>query len=155
MPGCPVLSEPTRPRTPTLAVDVIIELVDRADRPIVLIQRRNPPHGWAIPGGFVDIGEALERAAVREAREETALAVSLKALLGCYSDPARDPRGHTVSAVYVAEARGTPRAQDDAKALAVFSPPDWPEPLAFDHERILSDYLAYRRHGRRPAPRTP
>ena len=102
------------PVTPLLAADIIIELVDRPGRPIVLIERRNPPPGWAIPGGFVDVGESIEQAAVREAREETALEVRLTALLGVYSDPKRDARGHTASVVYVATARGTPRAQDDA-----------------------------------------
>jgi 8-oxo-dGTP diphosphatase len=144
-----------KPVTPLIAADVIIELVDRPDRPIVLIERRNPPPGWAIPGGFVDVGEALETAAVREAREETALEVRLKALLGCYSDPRRDARGHTVSAVYVAEASGEPEARDDARALAVFSPDRLPSPLAFDHAQILADYLAYRRTGVLPAPRQP
>jgi 8-oxo-dGTP diphosphatase len=92
------------PVTPLLAADVIIELEDRPGRPIVLIERRNPPPGWAIPGGFVDVGESIEQAAVREAREETALEVTLTALLGVYSDPKRDARGHTASAVYVAVA---------------------------------------------------
>jgi 8-oxo-dGTP diphosphatase len=109
------------PVTPLLAADAIIELVDRPGRPIVLIERLNPPYGWAIPGGFVDVGERMEAAAIREAAEETGLAVTLRALLGIYSDPARDPRGHTVTAVYVAEARGEPRAMDDARALQVFS----------------------------------
>jgi 8-oxo-dGTP diphosphatase len=143
------------PVTPLLAADVIIELVDRPGRPIVLIERRNPPPGWAIPGGFVDVGESVEAAAVREALEETALVVRLIALLGVYSDPARDPRGHTASAVYVAEARGEPRAQDDARALAVFSPDRLPTPLAFDHPRILADYRTYRSTGVLPSPRVP
>lgn len=140
-----------RPVTPLIAVDVIIELCDRPGRPIVLIQRRNPPHGWALPGGFVDVGESLERAAVREAGEETSLAVRLKALLGCYSDPARDPRGHTVSPVYVAEATGAPVAADDARSLAVFDPDEVPEALAFDHALILADYRHWRASGA-PAP---
>ena len=89
----------SRPVTPLLTVDIIIEMVDRPGRPVVLIERRNPPPGWALPGGFVDVGETLEQAAVREAREETSLEVALKTLLGNYSDPARDARGHTVSAV--------------------------------------------------------
>lgn len=138
----------TRPVTPLVTVDAIIELADRPGRPIVLIERRNPPLGYALPGGFVDPGERLERAAVREAEEETGLQVTLLQLLGCYSDPDRDPRGHTVSAVYVAEARGEPVAQDDARALGVFDPGQLPEPLVFDHRLILADYLAYRESGR-------
>ena len=136
----------SRPTTPAIAVDTIIELVDRPGRPIVLIERRNPPHGWAIPGGFVDIGETLEAAAVREAREETSLDVTLKCLLGIYSNPARDPRGHTVTPVYIAEAQGTPSAADDAASLAVFDPRDCPS-LAFDHDVIIADYLQYRERG--------
>lgn len=136
-----------RPVTPLLAADAIIELVDRPGRPIVLIERRNPPPGWAIPGGFVDVGERVETAAVREALEETALEVTLRALLGIYSDPARDPRGHTVTAVYVAEARGAPRAQDDARDLGIFSLDDLPKPLAFDHDQVLTDYRRYRDGG--------
>lgn len=131
-----------RPETPLLTVDVIIEFVDRPGRPVILIERTNPPYGWALPGGFVDPGERLETAAVREAREETSLAVQLKFLLGCYSAPDRDPRGHTVSAVYVGEAGGTPRAADDAKHLALFDPRE-PPALAFDHDLILRDYLRY------------
>ena len=136
------------PVTPLLAADIIIELVDRPERPIVLIERKNPPYGWALPGGFVDVGERLEQAAVREAWEETSLRVSLKALLGCYSSPQRDPRGHTVSAVYVAEARGEPEARDDAKHLALYTLETLPSALAFDHAEILADYVRFRRDGR-------
>jgi 8-oxo-dGTP diphosphatase len=143
------------PVTPLLAADIIIELLDRPGRPIVLIERRNPPPGWAIPGGFVDVGESIEQAALREAQEETALVVTLTALLGVYSDPKRDARGHTASAVYVANAQGTPRAEDDAVAVGVFNPERLPAKLAFDHDRILADYLAYRRTGQLPAPRVP
>jgi 8-oxo-dGTP diphosphatase len=143
------------PKTPALTVDIIIELRDRPDAPIVLIRRKNPPHGWALPGGFVDVGESLEQAAVREAEEETALRVRLKLLLGCYSDPSRDPRGHTASAVYVAESEGEPRAQDDAAGVALFSPEALPSPLVFDHARILRDYLAWRRRGVVPPPENP
>ncbi|CRI66681.1 MutT/nudix family protein [Thiocapsa sp. KS1] len=139
------------PVTPLLAADAIIELVDRPDRPVVLIERLNPPYGWAIPGGFVDVGERMEAAAIREAAEETGLAVTLRALLGIYSDPARDPRGHTVTAVYVAEARGEPRAMDDASALQVFSPDALPPVLAFDHALVLADYRRWRAEGV-PAP---
>jgi len=130
-----------RPVTPPVAADVIIELVDRPGRPIVLIERRFPPPGWALPGGFVELGETVEAAAVREALEETGLTVTLKGLLGVYSDPARDPRGHTVGIVYVGEASGTPRAGDDAGEVAIIDPAA-PPPLAFDHGRILADYLA-------------
>src|SRR3569832_1353911 len=121
-----------RPSKPALAADIIIELVDRPARPIVLFERRYAPLGWAIPGGFVDIVERLERAAVREAKEETHLDVTLTTLLGCYSDPSRDSRGHTVTAWYVAEARGAPEARDDAKHLGVFTLDALPAPLAFD-----------------------
>jgi 8-oxo-dGTP diphosphatase len=140
-----------KPITPLIAADAIIELVDRPGRPIVLIERLNPPHGWAIPGGFVDVGERVEAAAMREAREETGLAATLRALLGVYSDPARDPRGHTVTAVYVAEAAGTPQAMDDARAVGVFALDALPEQMAFDHATVLADYLAYRAAGT-PAP---
>lgn len=142
----------SRPVTPALAVDIIIELIDRPERPIVLIERRYPPPGWAIPGGFVDVGETLEHAAVREAREETSLDVTLTTLLGCYSDPQRDPRGHTVSPVYIATASGTPRAQDDAKHLALFTLDALPPILAFDHALILRDYLRYRTTHELPPP---
>ena len=139
-----------KPVTPLLTVDIVIEMPDQPGRPIVLIERRYPPHGWALPGGFVDIGERLERAAVREAQEETSLDISLVCLLGCYSDPQRDARGHTVSAVYVATASGEASAQDDAKNLALFDPTQCPA-LAFDHARILEDYLRWR-ETRQPAP---
>jgi 8-oxo-dGTP diphosphatase len=133
-----------RPRTPEVSVDLVIELEDRPGRPVVLIRRGHPPHGHALPGGFVDIGETVEQAAVREAREETGLEVTLGGLLGVYSDPARDPRGHTVTIAYVARARGEPVARDDAAAILVADPVS-PPPLAFDHGRILADYVARHR----------
>ena len=143
------------PKTPALTTDIIIELTDRPDAPIVLIRRKHAPHGWALPGGFVDVGETIEHAAVREAEEETALRVRLKQLLGCYSDPARDPRAHTASVVYVAEASGEPKAQDDAAGVALFSPQALPAPLVFDHARILRDYLIWRQQRKLPSPETP
>ena len=136
------------PVTPLLAADAIIELTDAPGRPIVLIERANPPFGWAIPGGFVDVGEIVEHAAVREAKEEVSLDISLIALLGIYSDPSRDNRGHTVTAVYVAEASGMPKAADDAKNCRCFSLDALPEPLAFDHAQVLADYKMYRETGR-------
>lgn len=138
-----------RPETPLLAVDVVIRVtIPDGKRRIVLIERRNPPYGWALPGGFVDIGETLESAAVREMREETSLDVTLEALLGCYSDPSRDTRGHTVSAVYVGSAEGTPMAADDAKAIRVVDPESPGVELAFDHHLILGDYLTWSSSGR-------
>ena len=136
-----------KPVTPLLAADTIIELVDKPGRPIVLIERKNPPYGWAIPGGFVDVGECLEDAARREAKEEVCLDVALTVLLGVYSDPSRDARGHTVSAVYVAEATGEPHAADDAKHLAIFSLDALPAELAFDHSQVLEDYRKFRKTG--------
>ena len=132
---------PRAPKAIRLAVDVIIEM---ADGGIVLIGRRNPPPGWALPGGFVEYGESVEAAAVREAREETSLAVELVRQFHTYSDPARDPRGHTVSTVFVARGRGRPRAQDDAREIGVFRRESLPQPLAFDHGQILDDYFAGR-----------
>lgn len=131
-------------KNPVPTVDIIIELDSQG---IVLIDRKNPPYGWAIPGGFVDVGESLEEAARREAEEETSLRVSLKTQLHAYSDPARDPRFHTISVVFVAEAEGVPEARDDAKGIGVFTEENLPEKLAFDHERILKDYFRWKREG--------
>lgn len=130
-------------RNPSPTVDVIIELAGG----VVLIERKNPPYGWALPGGFVDYGETLEAAAVREALEETSLSVKLKAQLHAYSDPARDPRKHTLSVVFVAEAQGEPVAMDDARAAGVFAEGALPEAIAFDHARILADYFRWKRQG--------
>lgn len=135
-------------RNPTPTVDVIIEL----EGGVVLIERSNPPHGWALPGGFVDEGECVERAAVREAREETQLEVELTDLLYVYSSPTRDPRQHTMSTVFIARAEGAPVADDDAADVGVFPIEELPAPLCFDHAEILADYLTYRRTGARPGP---
>jgi len=137
-----------RPTTPLLAADTIIELIGTDNQPgIVLIERKNPPYGWAIPGGFVDIGETLEHAAIREAKEEVCLNVTLTCLLGLYSEPARDARGHTATAVYVATATGVPHAADDAKNVKVFTLDALPNELAFDHAKVLQDYLRYKNTG--------
>lgn len=136
-----------KPVTPLLAADTLIELLDQPGRPFVLIERANPPFGWALPGGFVDIGETLERAAVREAREETGLEVELIALLGMYSNPGRDPRNHTVTAVYAAQARGIPVAADDAKHSDIFTFDSLPSQLAFDHAQVIADYQRFRETG--------
>lgn len=124
------------PRNPYLTVDIIIELPEG----VVLIQRKNPPHGWALPGGFVDYGESLEDAALREAREETSLDVTLVRQFHTYSEPGRDPRFHTVSTVFVATASGKPDAGDDAAGIGVFGRDSLPAPLCFDHADILDDY---------------
>ena len=144
------MSNSFRPTTPLLTVDIIIEMTDRTDNPVVLIERKNPPYGWAIPGGFVDVGETVEAAAVREAREETSLDVTLLELLGIYSDPQRDKRGHTVSIVYIAQASGKPKAQDDAANLQLCSARRPPGVLAFDHQKILDDYIRFKESGVRP-----
>ena len=130
-----------KPQTPLLTVDIIIELRDLVDRPIVLISRKNPPLGWALPGGFVDIGETVEQAAVREAKEETGLDIQIVKMIGVYSGPRRDPRGHAVSVAFAAFSTGTPKAADDAASVDVVSPHDLAERLAFDHSTILADYV--------------
>jgi ADP-ribose pyrophosphatase YjhB (NUDIX family) len=125
-------------RNPVPTVDIIIELEPGR---IVLIKRKNPPFGWAIPGGFVDYGESLEEAAVREAKEETGLDVKLIRQLHTYSAPDRDPRHHTITTVYIAKSHGKPKARDDAVEAGVFSPANLPEEIAFDHRQILKDYF--------------
>jgi 8-oxo-dGTP diphosphatase len=132
-----------RPKTPLVTADAIVELGDRPGHPIVLVERRYEPLGWALPGGFVNVGETVEHAAIREVREETGLDVILGVLLGCYSSPDRDPRGHTVSLVFTAVARGEPVAGDDAREVGVFDPARTP-PLAFDHQLIIADYIRWR-----------
>lgn len=131
------------------AADVVIELA--ADQ-VVLVRRRNPPLGWAIPGGFIEVGETAEQAAAREAFEETGLDVELVELFHVYSDPQRDPRQHTLSVVFIGRADGDPTGGDDAVEARLFSEFDLPTEIAFDHRRILADYFHYRRSGERPAP---
>jgi ADP-ribose pyrophosphatase YjhB (NUDIX family) len=134
-------------KNPLLTVDIIIEVGGEG---IVLIDRKNPPHGWALPGGFVDYGESLETAAVREAKEETSLDVQLVEQFHTYSDPKRDPRHHTVSTVFIATAAGTPHGADDAKVARVFRESDLPSSIVFDHPRILREYFDYKQTGARP-----
>jgi 8-oxo-dGTP diphosphatase len=128
-----------RYRNPVPTVDILITFGGG----IVLIERRNPPSGWALPGGFVDYGESFEAAAVREAREETGLEVELTGQFHTYSDPGRDPRQHTITTVFMAYGRGRLEAGDDAGRAAVFTPERLPEVIAFDHRQILADYFAF------------
>lgn len=134
------------PKNPFPTVDVIIEIEEEGiQKGIVLIQRKYPPHGWALPGGFVDYGESLEEAAVREVKEETSLDVQLKYQMHTYSDPKRDPRKHTITTVYVANAQGKPKACDDAADIRIIHPEKIEMPLAFDHEQVIQDYLEQRK----------
>ncbi len=138
-------------RNPFPTVDVIIEVGEK----IVLIERKNPPLGWALPGGFVDYGERVEEAAVREAREETGLEVELVCLFGVYSDPGRDPRFHTLTTVFVARAEGKPQGADDAARAALFAPHEIPfAKLVFDHSQIIADYLKWK-YGDTASPSLP
>ncbi len=125
---------------PFPTADLIIEY----NRGIVLIKRKNPPEGWALPGGFVEYGESLEAAAVREAKEETGLDIELLRQFHAYSDPKRDPRHHTITIVFIATAKGKASAGDDAKEIGVFSKDTLPEQIAFDHRDIINDYYSGR-----------
>lgn len=131
-------------KTPYLATDGIIQIFDKNEnfKGIVLIERKNPPLGLAIPGGFVDVGESVESAVIREMKEETSLDVEIIRLLGVYSDPKRDPRFHAASVVFVCKAYGKPKAQSDAKEAKIYKLEEIPfDKLVFDHEKILKDYL--------------
>ena len=119
-------------------MDIIIEVEAQG---IILIKRKNYPHGWALPGGFVDYGETVEEAAAREAKEETSLELESMRQFGVYSDPMRDPRRHTLSIVFIAQGRGMPHAADDAEDLGIFTLDDLPHPIVFDHDKILQDYF--------------
>jgi len=125
-------------RNPFVTVDAIIEI----DGGVILIKRKNPPPGWAIPGGFVDYGETLEEAVVREMKEETCLDIRLIRQFHTYSNPNRDPRHHTVSTIFIAASSGTPRAADDAADIGIFTRDNLPEEIAFDHRQILEDYFS-------------
>ncbi len=126
-----------RAKNPLPTVDLIIETRDG----IVLVKRKNPPPGWALPGGFVDYGESVESAAVREAKEETGMDVELIRQFHTYSDPRRDPRHHTITTVFIARAQGRPSAGSDAQAAGVFGRDNLPEQIAFDHRDIINDYF--------------
>ncbi len=127
-------------RNPIPTVDIIIEINDG----IVLIKRKNPPPGWAIPGGFIEYGESAESAAIREAKEETNLDIYELRQFHTYSDPKRDPRFHTISIVFIAKGKGIPRAKDDAIEIGIFTKDSLPDDIAFDHREILSDYFQKR-----------
>jgi len=135
-------------KNPLPTVDLIVEYRNG----IVLIERKFIPYGWALPGGFVDEGETLERAAIREAKEETNLDVSLIDLLYIYSNPLRDKRKHTISAVFIAKAEGELSAADDAKNAKIINLNDLPDNLCFDHLEILKDYIQYKNTGMKPTP---
>jgi len=142
---CPQCGHVTkRYKNPLPTVDVIVEI----DGKILLIERKNPPHGWALPGGFIDYGESAEEAAVREIKEETGIELSRLTQFRCYSDPDRDPRFHTLSIVFTAESTGRPVAGDDAAETGLFEPDEFPTPIVFDHAEILGDYCKLKYSGR-------
>lgn len=142
------MNAPETPRNPFPTVDVVVE---RGDGRVLLVRRTNPPHGWALPGGFIDYGESAEDAARREVQEEAGVDVLLTDLLGVYSRPDRDPRHHTLTVVYIGRSRAPISAGDDAAEVREFSLDALPE-MAFDHDRILRDYRHYKSTGAFPRP---
>lgn len=137
---CPNCKSPVKEyKNPFPTVDIIIETKGG----IVLIRRKNPPYGWALPGGFVDYGESLESAAVRETKEETSLDVELVSQFRAYSEPDRDPRHHTISFVFIAKAEDLPVASDDALEADIFRQDSLPDNMAFDHRKICTDYFRF------------
>ncbi len=128
-------------RSPYVTVDAIIEL----NGGIVLIERSNPPSGWALPGGFVDYGESLEHAVMREVKEETNLDFSDVKQFHTYSAPDRDPRFHTIATVFTGKATGILQAGDDAAGARIFPKDQLPETMAFDHRQILTDYINWKK----------
>ncbi|MBW2057970.1 MAG: NUDIX hydrolase [Deltaproteobacteria bacterium] len=151
---CPKCGAPIREySSPLTTVDIIIRCkVSNKEEGLVLIMRKREPKMWALPGGFCEYGESLEQAALREAVEETGLEVELTEQFHTYSDPRRDPRHHSITTVFIATSAGEPVAGDDAAQVRIFKKSQIPDTLAFDHRRILDDYLFYERTGLRPRP---
>ncbi len=141
-PNCGYTTEEYKNPKPT--ADIIVNFGEK----ILLVNRRNPPHGWAMPGGFIDYGESAEDAAVREIREETGVEVTGLAQFHTYSDPKRDPRFHTITVVFTARGTGVPIAGDDAGEVGLFGPDELPSPIVFDHPRILDEYFRARAEGK-------
>jgi ADP-ribose pyrophosphatase YjhB (NUDIX family) len=132
---------PVPSRHPLPTVDIIIEIEDK----IVIIERKNPPYGWALPGGFVDYGESVETAATREAKEETSLDLVDLEQFRVFSAPDRDPRGHTITTVFIARGKGRLQAADDARSVELVDPRHMTRPMAFDHGEIIEAYVDRKR----------
>jgi 8-oxo-dGTP diphosphatase len=139
---CPKCGEALAPPPyPPPTVDAILEI---APGKVLLVWRRYPPIGWALPGGFVETGESVEEACAREIFEETGLVITDHRQMHVYSDPMRDPRGQTISTVFVSRPTGSPRAGDDAAEVATYPLDSLPDPICFDHARILEDFRVSR-----------